>query len=168
MFKGASSLSISKRNLGPITAAMEKRVALVAPERVHVFERGNMRQTSFYLIMPLCIYFQMGYDLDRFGVSFVTGVNKVHFFISMASDRNSSDHCDGLPSCNASILLPLFVSMNSRCMLFLFSAQHLFEARIKQTFEFSASRTSQTDIRKIRKIRIFRLQPSPPVSKHYR
>tara|TARA_X000001036_G_scaffold113101_2_gene105941 strand:- start:426 stop:620 length:195 start_codon:yes stop_codon:yes gene_type:complete len=50
MFKGASSLSISKRNLGPITAAMEKRVALVAPERVHVFERGNMRQTSFYLI----------------------------------------------------------------------------------------------------------------------
>tara|TARA_B110000014_G_C19843511_1_gene437263 strand:- start:350 stop:481 length:132 start_codon:yes stop_codon:yes gene_type:complete len=29
---------------------MEKRVALVAPERVHVFERGNMRQTSFYLI----------------------------------------------------------------------------------------------------------------------
>ena len=121
-------------------------------------------ETSFYLIMPLCIYFQMGYDLDRFGVSFVTGVNKVHFFISMASDRNSSDHCDGLPSCNASILLPLFVSMNSRCMLFLFSAQHLFEARIKQTFEFSASRTSQTDIRKIRKIRIFRLQPSPPVS----
>ena len=91
-------------------------------------------------------------------------INKVHFFISMASDRNSSDHCDGLPSCNASILLPLFVSMNSRCMLFLFSAQHLFEARIKQTFEFSASRTSQTDIRKIRKIRIFRLQPSPPVS----
>lgn len=35
--------------------------------------------------MPLCIYFEMGYDLDRLGVPFVTGVNKVHFFSSIAT-----------------------------------------------------------------------------------
>ena len=119
------------------------------------------RETSLYLIMPLCIYFEMGYDLDRLGVPFVTGVNRVHFFSSIASDRGSPDHCGGLPSCNASITSLFVASTISRLMLFCLSAQPLLAARVKQTSEISVSQTSGTNIRKIR---IFRLQCSPPVS----
>tara|TARA_X000000368_G_C22417447_1_gene444554 strand:+ start:140 stop:334 length:195 start_codon:yes stop_codon:yes gene_type:complete len=52
MFRVASSLSTSKRNSGPTTAVMAKKVALVAPELVHVFGHGNMRQTNFYSTKP--------------------------------------------------------------------------------------------------------------------